>query len=125
MLAGGLRTGTFQLVDERLHFHLLVHDNRNIATNRREFRHLGRYRQGALHQRFSFDFEQNRRVRQIVLLPAARMQVTDPANRAAVDFDPGAAPRMQRRMFRFHETRHGRREQRFHVTFCVEEIDAA
>ncbi|ABA47491.1 hypothetical protein BURPS1710b_1895 [Burkholderia pseudomallei 1710b] len=53
------------------------------------------------------------------------MQLTDPADRMAVDFDPRAAARVQRRMLGLHETRGNRREQRLEIALHVEVIDLA
>ena len=69
-------------------------------------------------------FEQQRRLRQLVGLAPLRMQFADMADGAAVEFDARAAARVQRRVGVGHEDRLARRQQRLDVALEVEEVDA-
>src|SRR3546814_20394010 len=69
-------------------------DEREIATDGRELRQRPCTRSGAFAQRHEIDFERDHRMVQVQRTLQARMQLADPANRAAVAEDVARASRV-------------------------------
>ena len=87
-------------------------------------RHRRELRQRALQHGIQVEFEQHRRMRQLVGLAPARVQFADDADAAAVELDARAAARVQRRMLVGTKLQRARRQQGFDVALDVEEVDA-
>src|SRR5215831_3506605 len=76
-------------------------------------------------QRLRIDFEQDRRQGEVVLLLPARVELSDPPDRLAVQDHASGAPRVQRGVRGGFIAGWSAAQQRLQIAFDVEEIDRA